>query len=115
MDKIKNVLMPWTYVTEKKEEQAGGASGAGVAFGLIFFIIMIVLGFFAAFLCWRCNKAEDMGLRIIYTLMAFIYGIPYLLYYLIIRVLMGYPCKCCGAEVPRNIAAPLGNIHISRS
>jgi hypothetical protein len=97
MDTVRNLLVPWTKVFEsKKEEQKGGAdAGGGDGFmGLLFAILLVVLGIFSAYLCWNCNtKAhEDLGLKVIYTIIAFFNAIPYLLYYLIIRIVLHAEC-----------------------
>lgn len=93
MDNIKKILFPWTAINDKEEQKGGGAGGT-IA-GLMVMIIIVVVGIVAAYLAWTCNAREDMGLRIIYTCLAFANAIPYIIYYLIVRVLLGYECKCC--------------------
>lgn len=101
-----NVVLPWTYAmgTSKDETQMGGADvvvtatkPATTGYGLSLGIISIILGIFAGSLAWNGNEKEDLGLRVIYTILAFSNAIPYLLYYLVIRVLLKAPFKCCGA------------------
>lgn len=99
MNKVTNVVFPWTYaLSEKNTDQDGGAAGENI-FGLLVGIIFVVVGIYAGYLCWMCNKKEDLGLRVIYTLLAFFNAIPYLIYYLAIRVIIGAPCLCCGGQV----------------
>lgn len=98
MESIKKIIFPWMYALPKEtpKEQAGGESGSTTLGNLLSVIIIIVIGIYAAYLCWNCNKLEDMGLRVIYTGLAFFNAIPYLLYYFVIRYLAAYPCGCCG-------------------
>lgn len=105
MQSLTNLVLPWTLFLKGKAPvaapvvpQKGGAepaAAAGSVSGLLVGIIAVILGIFAAYLAWGCNVKEDFGLRVIYTLLAFANAIPYLLYYLVIRVLMGHECRCC--------------------
>jgi hypothetical protein len=103
MNTAKNVIFPWTLAlgsqdTDKdkdKENQSGGATNGNAAVSMFFGIIAIILGIYAGWLCWKCNEREDMGLRVIYTGIAFANAIPYLIYYFFIRYLFGFECKCC--------------------
>jgi hypothetical protein len=97
METFANVVLPWTYAFKKtdKSDQDGGANG-GNLLGLIVSIIAVVVGIYAGYLCWKCNEKEDLGLKVVYTCVAFFNAIPYLIYYLAIRVIIGAPCKCCG-------------------
>lgn len=115
MESIKKIIFPWMYALPKQEasEQAGGQAQATSSLGnLLSVIIIIVIGIYAGYLCWNCNQFEDMGLRVIYTGLAFFNAIPYLLYYFVIRYLAAYPCGCCGiagsvaTKAARNLPAP---------
>lgn len=59
---------------------------AGV--NIVSLAIMIIAGWIA----WDCNKKETQGLRIIYTLLAAMFGTIYLFYYVIRYGLMGHEC-----------------------
>ena len=101
MESIKKIIFPWMYAlpNQETESQEGGqaqVTGSTTLGNLLSVIIIIVIGIYAAYLCWNCNQLEDMGLRVIYTGLAFFNAIPYLLYYFVIRYLAGYPCGCCG-------------------
>ena len=100
MESIKKIIFPWMYALPKPEasEQDGGQAQAATSSlgSLLSVIIIVVIGIYAGYLCWNCNHLEDMGLRVIYTGLAFFNAIPYLLYYFVIRYLAGYPCGCCG-------------------
>jgi hypothetical protein len=91
MDFISNIVLPWSWFFNKDQEPSQ-TGGGGSAMGLITSIIAIIAGLFASFLCWRCNADNDLGLKVIYTIIAFFNAIPYLIYYLIIRVIMGSKC-----------------------
>jgi len=113
MQSLTSLVLPWTALFRSKVApapagaieqpakipQKGGAeaaaAAAGSVSGLLVGIVAVTLGIFAAYLAWRCNVKEDYGLRVIYTLLAFANAIPYLIYYLVIRVLMGHACRCC--------------------
>ncbi len=100
METFGNIVLPWTYFLSKKDDQdpnqEGGSNGGSSVIGLMIGIIGVVAGIYAGYLCWKCNGKEDLGLRVIYTCLAFFNAIPYLIYYLAIRVIIGAPCKCCG-------------------
>lgn len=99
MEKLTNIILPWTYLFKKdKDNQTGGASEAQGLMGLIVSIIGVISGIYAGYLCWKCNEREDLGLKVVYTIAAFFMAIPYLIYYLAIRVIIGAPCKCCGSS-----------------
>jgi ABC-type sulfate transport system permease component len=91
MDIISNIVLPWSWFFNKdvEGEQLGGAASVT---GLITSIIAIIAGLFASFLCWRCNSHNDLGLKVIYTIIAFFNAIPYLIYYLVVRILLGAKC-----------------------
>jgi ABC-type dipeptide/oligopeptide/nickel transport system permease subunit len=99
MESLANIVMPWTYLfRNKKTEQEGGSDGNSIV-GLVVSIIGVIIGVYAGYLCWKCNSKEDLGLKVIYTFLSFFNAIPYLIYYLIIRVIIGAPCKCCGGAM----------------
>lgn len=88
---IDKLLKPWTlFKQDEPEKDAGSKQVGGGGGGIIFFIIWLTFGLLAGFLSWRCNSKEYTGMRILYTLTAFSYGILYLIYYVIIRLLLGY-------------------------
>lgn len=99
MENFANIVLPWTYAFKKedKTDQEGGANGSNGLMSLIVGIVAVVAGIYAGYLCWMCNEKEDLGLKVIYTCIAFFNAIPYLIYYLAIRVIIGAPCKCCGS------------------
>ena len=55
-------------------------------------IIVITIAFIAAYLCWQCNKYENTVTRVIYSILAFVLYIPYLIYYFVYHYLMGRSC-----------------------
>jgi len=102
MQTFANTVLPWTYMFKKDKQQDGGddsvqdggARQGGGLTGLVFGIVGIVLGIYAGYLCWKCNTVAntDMGLKVIYTAISFVFAIPYLIYYWAIRVIIGAPC-----------------------
>ena len=57
-----------------------------IAFSLPFMIV-------AGILAWRCNRNENMILRVLITFVAVMFSTIYLLFYLIYRVILKHPCK----------------------
>lgn len=51
------------------------------------FFLSILIGFFAVYLSWRCNTASDMHTmeKIIWAFLSFVFSIPFLIYYMLIR------------------------------
>ena len=76
------------FKEDKNNEQGQQTGGGGI--GIIFFIIWLTFGLVAGFLSWRCNSNEYIGMRILYTLTAMSYGFLYLIYYVIMRRILGY-------------------------
>lgn len=68
-----------------KNHQSGGGAG-----GIIFFVFYLLCMIGASILSWRANATEYISMRIIYTIYSFLSGPIYLVYYLIMRVLLGY-------------------------
>jgi len=100
METMKHAILPWTIALgssegKKEEEPQEGGGSESTMLNLFFGIVAIVLGIYAGFLCWTHNDKEDMGLRVIYTGLAFANAIPYLIYYFFIRYVFGYEFKCC--------------------
>jgi len=93
MDTAKKFLFPWTiYVCDNKKNQEGGnEENQGIK--LLFSVLTIIFGIFAGYLCWNCNEKEDTGTRVIYTGLAFLNAVPYLIYYFFIRKVFNQPCK----------------------
>jgi hypothetical protein len=60
-------------------------SGSMSPFTIISTIISIVIGCIAATLSWNCNtvKGVDTGLKIIFAFFAFLFGLIYIILYLI--------------------------------
>ena len=51
------------------------------------YFLSILIGFFAVYLSWRCNTASDMHTmeKVIWAFLSFIFSIPFLIYYILIR------------------------------
>lgn len=52
--------------------------------GSFLFSLMIVI--LAGALCWNCNKGSSLLMKIIYTILAMIFGTLYLIYYVVMHV-----------------------------
>lgn len=68
----------------EKTQKGGGITST------ITTIIYIVCMIIAAILSWRVNSNEYMVMKFIYAIASFISGPIYLIYYMIIRVWLGY-------------------------
>lgn len=69
----------------QKNQQTGG----GIVWGMgVFILIMLMI--FAGVLSWMANSNELMGMRIIYTISSFFSGPLYLVYYVVMRRMLGY-------------------------
>lgn len=78
------------------EDQVGGQDGTTTSSSSwkYYFAMIVQIGmlFFAGYLAWKCNAGQGTFMRIVYTILAGIFNIFYLVYYLIYRVLMGNRC-----------------------
>lgn len=75
-------------------------------FKVTMFLISLFIGIYAAMLSWRCNTALGMGVlpKAIFALFAFLFGLVYLILYLILRwsdckVLQERPSDAASAAV----------------
>ena len=50
------------------------------------FLLSLMIVILAGALAWNCNKGESLLMRIIYTILAMIFGTMYLFYYVVIHV-----------------------------
>ena len=74
-------------------KSAAGMAGAGMAGGadeetaMVDWIAWVIVGLLAAWLSWNCNSQFQVGViwKIIYSLLAFLFGWCYLCYYIFIR------------------------------
>lgn len=50
-------------------------------------VIGLIIGVYAAYLSWECNSAMGMGtpLKVIYAFFAWVFGLLYLIFYVIFR------------------------------
>lgn len=66
--------------------------GFGLGYDLFTMIISFLIAFGAAYLAYQCNAKESTGMRLFITVIAFLFGTIYLIYYFIRYVLMGQKC-----------------------
>lgn len=55
-------------------------------------IIVLIIGYCAAYIAYECNKTETPASRALATILAFFFSGFYLLYYFIYHVLFGKKC-----------------------
>jgi len=74
------------FLKQKKYlNQTGGAFDAGS-------FVALLLSFYAAYLAYDCSRFETPAMRLFYTVVAFLFGGLYLIYYFVYRYLMGNRC-----------------------
>jgi hypothetical protein len=59
------------------------------------FIVSVLVSFASAYLAWTCNCHESTGARVFLTILAYLFGGLYLMYYFILYILLG---KACGKK-----------------
>lgn len=72
---------------QDNQQRGGGGSGVG---GYILVIFMILCMVAAGVLSWMANANELTGMRVIYTISSFASGPFYLVYYVVMRRMLGY-------------------------
>lgn len=62
------------------------ATGVTIA-DILSFVLGIIIGLYAAYLSWQCNSKMNYGtfLKVIFAIFAYIFGLVYLILYLIMR------------------------------
>jgi len=45
-------------------------------------ILVIIISIYSSILCWKTNENESLLMRIVYTILAFIFGFFYIFYHL---------------------------------
>jgi len=55
-------------------------------------LIGLLVSLYAAYLAWDCSKFETPAMRVFYTVVAFLFGGLYLIYYFVYRYLMAVKC-----------------------
>ena len=70
---------------EKKEEFTEDINYQKI--NIIGYILVITIGIYAAYLSYTCNSKENVNdvLKVIYAILAYIFGLFYLLYYFLFR------------------------------
>ena len=49
-------------------------------------VLVFLVGIYAAWLSWSCSKGDHMAMRVLYAALAYIFGLMYLIYYILVRV-----------------------------
>lgn len=67
-------------------DESNSSNCSSMHSGFSLFLSMLI-GFFAVYLSWRCNTASDMNTfeKIIWAFLSFVFSIPFLIYYILIR------------------------------
>lgn len=79
------------YQLYNKNKKKEGFSSESPLENLIFLIFNIFIGILCVYLSWSCNtsRGTETPLKILYALIAFIFGIFYIIFYLLVNVLGG--------------------------
>ena len=56
------------------------------------FIVVVVAAFLSGFIAWNCYANDLHLIRLLKTCTAFTFGIPYLGYFILLRVILQVPC-----------------------
>jgi len=59
-------------------------------------IVSLVISFITAYIAYKCNSAENAGVKFLITLFAFFFSGLYLVYYFIIYIILD--AKCSGTK-----------------
>jgi ABC-type multidrug transport system permease subunit len=62
------------------------------SFAISSIIIYIILMILAAYIAWNCYSGSLRNIRILKTLLACIFNIPYLCYFFFMRIILKVPC-----------------------
>lgn len=82
---ILSPLAPYFMGTQYAGQRGGANDNMSTIIGLL-------VSLFAAYLAWNCSAFETTAMRTFYTIIAFLFGGFYLIYYFVYRYLMGNPC-----------------------
>jgi len=89
-DELLSYLTPLAPYLTKRGYFKGQRGGADVLNASS--IISLLLSLYAAYLAWECSRFETPIMRFLYTVIAFLLGGLYLIYYFVYRYLMGNRC-----------------------
>jgi hypothetical protein len=59
---------------------------------IVGFIVVVVAAFLSGFIAWNCYANDLHIIRLLKTCVAFTFGIPYLGYFILLRVILQVPC-----------------------
>ena len=70
-----------------KETFDDNTTTANTSYSIATLIISLLISFYAVYLSWSCNTTLGIntGLKVLYAFFAFIFGLLYLIFYLIFR------------------------------
>ena len=76
-------------MAERTKTQKSKFKKAMYIFG---FIAVVVAAFLSGFIAWNCYANDLHLIRLLKTCVAFTFGIPYLGYFILLRVILQVPC-----------------------
>ena len=88
-----------------KEKFDNTTSQSSSTYSIPALIVSLLISLYAVYLSWSCNSALNMsvGLKVLYAFFAFLFGLLYLLFYVIFRA-----GQCKSQNVPSSTVASKG-------
>lgn len=80
------------YQNQNQNQENFDGMGMRTPLQPIYWIISILIGLFAAYLAFQCNKKEHIIFQLLATILAFIFSGWYLIYYVVRYPLLGGKC-----------------------
>ena len=93
LDSLNRLFFPASAVSiemNREKVQQGGSSSTFST--IVLYAIGIAVACLAVYLCWQCNAKESTLVKVIYSVLSFLFSYIYLIYYLIFRIAMGNAC-----------------------
>jgi hypothetical protein len=81
-----------TYVQQQKENFENNVNNE-IEYNRDLLLVSFIISLFSAYLAWTCNKGENTGPRVFLTIIAYLFGGLYLLFYFIMYMLLGRKCN----------------------
>lgn len=87
---VKSAMFPLVHVSE--HYQSNNSDSSTGFWTWVGYLIHLTLMISSGYLAWMCNQSVSTPLRVVYTILAAIFSLFYLIYYGIYHKLMGVPC-----------------------
>jgi uncharacterized membrane protein len=103
MDLYSAVKLYESYANKENFDETKTESSSTVS--IIGLIVSLLISLYAVYLSWSCNSALNMsvGLKLLYAFFAFLFGLLYLLFYVIFRA-----GQCKSQNVPSSTVVSKG-------